>query len=302
MLTTAIFSARPATPALASSARLAAVAVASYSDLAHPRQTSRSAASCGRRAALLSLLLLSAPTRPAGANSPASFAQMAQAAFAAFERADYLESERLWRAATEQHPKEGLGWANLAVALIINASDKMTLGVLPTGEPLQRLEEALSATERAEALGAADGILLNSRGNALGLLQRWGEARAAYAAATTLSPRDFESIPRSNEALALMQLEEPAQAEALVRRIMRRDPNFVDAFALLAAVRWMQGDPGGTARAIAQLCGGGDGRMWCARYSTEQVVLGRWTPRAVEAYRELLKEKSVQLELKNGLI
>ena len=80
------------------------------------------------------------------------------------------------------------------------------------------LEEALSATERAEALGAADGILLNSRGNALGLLQRWGEARAAYAAATTLSPRDFESIPRSNEALALMQLEEPAPVEGYAER------------------------------------------------------------------------------------
>ena len=60
----------------------------------------------------------------------------------------------------------------------------MTLGELPTGDALRRLERALVAIDRAEALGAsapradqpvgrgADAVLLNSRGNALGLLQR----------------------------------------------------------------------------------------------------------------------------------
>ena len=90
-----------------------------------------------------------------------------------------------------------------------------------------------------------------------------------------------------------------SDAEAIARRIQRRDPKFVDAIALQAAVRWMQGDAGGAANAVARLCGGADGQMWCARYASAQVVQGRWTPSAVEAYRSLLQDRAVQLELRN---
>jgi len=262
-----------------------------------PHVSRRAALTLPLQALLLGSTLLSNP--PANA-SPFPYAVMVKDASAAFEGADYIKSEKLWRKATEAYPEADLCWANLAVVLIINASDEMTLGTKPQGSARERLDEALVAIQTAERLGQADALLLNARGNAFGLLQQWTDAVDAYGAAVVLSARDFESIPASNQALALLELEETERAERVVRRIMRRDPGFVDALALLATIRWIQGDRGGTANAIATLCSGSNGGMWCERYSIDQVVLGRWTPLAVKAYRELLREPSIQLELRNG--
>jgi tetratricopeptide (TPR) repeat protein len=263
-----------------------------------------------RRAACaaLPLLLLGLPRPPRVAASvpPEAFSGLAASASKAFEAARYGESEALWRKVTESYPSESLGWANLATVLIINASDGgAVLGSVPIGRALDQLEEALRSIDRAEGLGSAgataDALLLNSRGNARALLQQWPEAQAAYSASATVAPRDLESIPASNEALAFIQLEQPGRAEKIARRILRRDPIFADAHALLATARWLQGDAAGAAEAIGSgLCGGLNGAMWCTRYADERVVLGRWSPRAVEAYRELLKQPAVKLELKNG--
>ena len=109
-------------------------------------------------------------------------------------------------------------------------------------------------------------------------------------------PRDFEAIPRSNEALVSFELGEEARAEREVRTLLRRDPAFKDGEALLAALQWSQGSKE-YSQTVAQLC---NEPGWCARYSTVDVVMGRWTPRAVEAWRGLLQEKAVQRELKDG--
>ena len=221
----------------------------------------------------------------------------------AFQKGDYVLSEKLWRDAARALPSSSLSWSNLAVCLIINASGEMQLGVPPSGKARERLDEALTAIDTAVRLdgdASPDALTLNSRGNALGLLLRWEDAAAAYALAASASRRDFESIPRSNEALALFELGELASAEKRARSLIRRDPNFKDGAALLAALRLEQGDPGGAASAVALLCSGPEGSAWCQRYSTVDVVMGRWSPRAVAAYRRLLKEPSVQLELKNA--
>ena len=55
------------------------------------------------------------------------------------------------------------------------------------GRAKQRLEEALQAIDRASDLGSTDALLLNCKGNALGLLLRWEEARAAYTASTEVT-------------------------------------------------------------------------------------------------------------------
>ena len=81
-----------------------------------------------------------------------------------------------------------------------------------------------------------------------------------------------------------------------VRTLLRRDPAFKDGEALLAALQWSQGSKE-YSQTVAQLC---NEPGWCARYSTVDVVMGRWTPRAVEAWRGLLQEKAVQRELKDG--
>lgn len=151
-----------------------------------------------RRVALSLALSSLALRRPAiAADDKAAFERASRAAYAKFQAADYPAAEQAWAGVAETFPKEPLAFANWATVLIILASDGMSLGVKPTGEPLARLERALDCLEKAEALGSRDALLLNDRGNALGLLQRWEEARAAYGASADASPRDFEAIPRT---------------------------------------------------------------------------------------------------------
>jgi tetratricopeptide (TPR) repeat protein len=238
-----------------------------------------------------------APVASGAASPPPAFDAATRGAFAAFTAGNYAKAEREWREASTELPSEPLVWLNFGTCLVILASDEMTLGVKPQGRAAERLQEALSAFDAAERLGSSDALLLNSRGNALGLLQQWGEARAAYDASAAVSPRDFESIPRSNAALVSFEMGELQLAEREASKIIRRDPRFVDADALLAAVRWKQGDVGGAVRAFERLC---EEPLFCQRYATADVVLGRWTPKAVDAYRQLLKEPGIKLALKDG--
>jgi len=157
-----------------------------------------------RRALVLSatsaLLLGGLQQRAYAATSP-SFERLFGEAALAFQRADYAGAERLWKKATDEYPSQPLAHANLAVVLIINASDECTLGEPPTGGARTRLEEALAAIDTAESLGSApDALNLNAKGNAFGLLLKWSEAAGAYRESAAAAPRDFESIPRSNEA------------------------------------------------------------------------------------------------------
>jgi len=248
-----------------------------------------------RQAILLASVCTAFPTISHAAQP--QFVRQSQAAFDAFQQGDYVGAEKLWGEVANRFPKESLAWANYGTCLIINASDEMTLGELPTGQAEARLKAALDALDKAEDLGSSDALLLNSRGNALGLLQRWEEAREQYVAACAVSARDFESIPRSNAALISFQLGDMQRVEREALSLVRRDPRFVDGQALLAAARWSAGDVRGAASAFEKLC---SDPKFCARYASDQVVLGRWTPRAVDAYRGLLKEPSVQLAVKNA--
>lgn len=195
------------------------------------------------------------PGFASAADQQSKYSKLAADAALAFQQGDYKRCETLWRDATAESPGEALAWANLATTLIINASDEMQLGVAPEGKARDRLVEAVGAVERAEALGGTpDALSLNTKGNALGLLLRWDEARATYAASASASPRDFESIPRSNEALVLFELGELGPAEKRAQTLLRRDPGFRDGQALLATLRYAQGDVGGAANAISDLC------------------------------------------------
>ncbi len=255
-----------------------------------------------RRALLHAASFGVAQTLPLPAVAAESFLKMGDKAATAFIRGGYDESERLWREATVAYPDEPLGWANLATTLVITASSEMTLGVPPEpgSRAANRLDEALRAIERAETLGSTDALLLNTRGNALGLMLRWDDARLAYRAATDASQRDFESIPRSNEALALFELGELAEAEKLARVLIRRDPSFRDGQALLATLLWARGDKPGAETEFAAVCDGASGSTWCGVYSSEDAVKGRWSPKAVGAFRGLLDEPSIKLLLRNA--
>lgn len=237
------------------------------------------------------------PTCGALADKPA-FSDATCEAYAAFSEGDYDRAEREWRRASIVLSDSSIVWLNFGSSLVILASAEMKLGVKPTGRAAERLREALEAFDAAERLGdKPDSLLFNSRGNALSLLQHWPEARAAYEASAAASPRDFESIPRSNSALVSFELGDLVRAEREAAAIIRRDPRFVNADALLAAIRWQAGDVGGAVRAVERLC---EEPTLCQRYSTVDVVLGRWTPAAVEAYRGLLGAAGTRLAFKEG--
>jgi tetratricopeptide (TPR) repeat protein len=257
------------------------------------------ASSPTRRVLLIGILATCAQPRPASASTEQSgFSKSVADAYAAFTKGEYDKSETLWAKVSEDYPDQSLAWSNLAIVLIINASERMELGKLPTGGALDRLNRALEACERAVDLGlASDPLLLNARGNALGLLQRWEEAHDTYAVAADASPRDFESIPLSNQALTSFELGRVDVAEREASRLVRRDPGFRDGFALLAALKHSRGDNSGAAIAFSTLC---SEPQWCERYSTDAVVLGRWTPRAVAAFQSLLREPGIKLVLQSS--
>jgi len=246
---------------------------------------------------LLSLPLVPAASATAAPPPKSSFELESRGAYKAFSAGEYAEAARLWEQLCDRFADQPLAHANLGTCLIIIASDMMTLGELPPPAAAARLERALDAFDTATKLGSGDALLLNSKGNALGLLQRWGEARDAYVSAAAAGPRDFESIPRLNAAAVSFELGEQDRAEREVRTLLLRDPRFVDGTALLATLRYARGDMGGAAAAFERLC---EEPMWCSRYSQDSVVLGRWTPAAVGSFRKLLLEPSVQRVIRNA--
>ena len=86
------------------------------------------------RAALLRTAASAALALPLGAKAveaPPPFEVGTREAFAAFAAGEYTRAEQLWSRAAEAYPDSALAFANLATLLIINASDKMTLGEPP---------------------------------------------------------------------------------------------------------------------------------------------------------------------------
>lgn len=152
-----------------------------------------------RRAAMGSLValpLVPAASTAATASAKPSFELESRGAYKAFTVGDYARAAELWEQLIDRFPAQPLAHANLGTCLIILASDAMQLGQLPPPAAAKQLERALVAFDVAADLGSGDALLLNSRGNALGLLQRWEEAHATYEAAAAAGPREFESIPR----------------------------------------------------------------------------------------------------------
>ena len=90
------------------------------------------------RAALLRTAASAALALPLGAKAveaPPPFEVGTKDAFAAFAAGEYTRAEQLWSRAAETYPDSALAFANLATLLIINASDKMTLGVAAASQP-----------------------------------------------------------------------------------------------------------------------------------------------------------------------
>lgn len=85
-----------------------------------------------------------------------------------------------------------------------------------------------------------DPLALNNLGNALGALGRWDEAMSAYLEASRTE--DMREIALANYALAAFQIKKEDLAMSTLRKVLRRDPEFLDARAALSAFLWATGD------------------------------------------------------------
>ena len=283
-----------------------------------------------RTRAMHRLALLLAVARPCGALRVASRRAFGAAAAAAafdpaaarggevddalrsFNGGDYEASLRQWTALTARRPDDALCWSNRGTLELILGSKASTLGAAPTGAARDLLESSVASFSKSVALAAADDALAwNNLGNAQAVLLRWDAAARSYdrsLAAALANERALASIPASNRAQAALELGDAGDAERRAANLVRRDPNFVDGRALLAAIRFERGDRAGAEEAYAALCvptvtspngfsppkrglGGSD---WCELYSTVDVVVGRWTPRTLDAYARFLASRDAR--------
>lgn len=228
-------------------------------------------------------------------------------ALRSFNLGDYPTSLESWTLLTKSFPERRLYWSNRGTVELIVGSARASLGRKPTGEAADLLESAIKSFDAAEALGDDDPISLNNRGNALSVLLRWEEAAQSYdrAVAAAAKAKTSTSIAAANRAQVAIELGDLEDAERRTVVLLRKDPNFLDARALLAAVRYTRGDSNGAEESFAQLCRptisspnrfrpptpGIGGTDWCELYSKSEILQGRWTPSAIAAYDAFLASR-----------
>lgn len=138
-------------------------------------------------------------------NDPAALARLA---FAAYDRDDLGEAERLCRAAIAADAGNFDAHHLLAVVLTRRGDDRGALGSYDEAnhgvllDELRRHREALASLEAALAIRPDDAPALLTRGDALGALGRFDEALASYDKALAIQP-DFADC-RFNRALLLL--------------------------------------------------------------------------------------------------
>ncbi|KAJ8613990.1 hypothetical protein CTAYLR_005633 [Chrysophaeum taylorii] len=219
-------------------------------------------------------------------------------ALSLFTQGKYDESLEAWVELTMAAPRERLYWSNRGTVELVVGSSRGDAALL---------RGAVESFDRAAALGDEDPVSLNNRGNALAALDRWEEAAAAYDAAAAAAARSkvSTSVASENRAQVAVELGDLADAERRTLAILRRDPNFLDARALLAAIRFKRGDLAGAEDSYAQICRptvsapnrfrpptpGIGGTDWCEIYSDTAVVRGRWTPASLAAYDAFLRSR-----------
>ncbi|KAJ1462901.1 hypothetical protein M885DRAFT_556602 [Pelagophyceae sp. CCMP2097] len=220
-----------------------------------------------------------------------------------FNSGDYDSSRAEWEKLLQAEPESALYLSNLGTCELIVASAGAKLGEAPRGAVATLLAAAVLHLGKAADV-EGDPLTTNNLGNAFAVLLDWPAAATAYdrsaaAAAVSRTGRGFQSIPLSNRAQVALELGDAVDAEKRIVNLLRRDPNFVDGRALLAAVRWSRGDTNGAEEAFSALCrpaiaapngfnkpiqglGGSD---WCELYSKDaSTVQGRWTPKSIAAF------------------
>lgn len=231
-----------------------------------------------------------------------------QGAYASFNAGQYDEALTAFEALTATDANDATAWEGKGTVELILGSQKATLGVAPTGTAKELCERAVASLQRSASL-SDDALTLNNLGNAQAVLLKWSDAAESYqksldAALASKRDRGLASIPASNRAQVAIELGDLKDAARRTENLLRRDPNFVDGRALLAAIRYKLGDANGAEESYAQLCVPGvksqrgavftdgiGGSDWCELYASTDVVKGRWTPTTIGAYEAFLKSR-----------
>ena len=244
---------------------------------------------------LLSLQLLVATALP----------QLFDQALSASRDGDFRRALPLWDQVLELAPDDAAAWSNrgnvqLALgdpqAAIADQTRAMELDPISADPHLNRgtAEEALQRWDAAEAdyrwileANAAageppDASALYNLGNVQGSRGQWTDARDSFVEAADTRP-GF-AMARSSAALAAFQLGELDQAEAELRRLIRRYPLFADARAGLTALLWRRGARGEAESHWASASG------LDPRYRQPEWLLEirRWPPEPVQALSDFL--------------
>jgi tetratricopeptide (TPR) repeat protein len=218
---------------------------------------------------------------------------------------DFRRALPLWDQVLELAPDDAAAWSNrgnvqLALgdpqAAIADQTRAMELDPGSADPHLNRgtAEEALQRWDAAEAdyrwileANAAageppDASALYNLGNVQGSRGQWTAARDSFVVAADTRP-GF-AMARSSAALAAFQLGELDQAEAELRRLIRRYPLFADARAGLTALLWRRGARGEAESHWASASG------LDPRYRQPEWLLEirRWPPEPVQALSDFL--------------
>lgn len=215
-----------------------------------------------RRAAIFSAVIAGASALSLGVARPANAGaadakKLAETFNAAMSAPTFEESDALWGEAVKLSPP---GSPAMSAAL----SNRGTLRL--------QYREWASALEDLQASVDLDGdspdpLALNNLGNAKGALGRWDEAMADFLESSRGS-EDMREIALANYALAAFQIGKEDLAVATCRKLLRRDPEFLDMRAALAAFLWALGDESNAEAEWTFLCK--SGRGFGAKRSAEE--------------------------------
>lgn len=159
----------------------------------------------------------------------------------------YEEAESLWTKAIEIAPPN-------SPALSAAYSNRGTLRL--------QYSEWLGAVEDLQKSVDLDGdhpdpLALNNLGNSKGALGRWDEAMADFLEASRFE--DMRAIAQANYALAAFQTGRQDLATSTARKLLRKDPEFLDMRAALSAFLWAAGDQAEAEAEWTYLCKSGRG-------------------------------------------
>ena len=159
----------------------------------------------------------------------------------------YEEAVSLWTKAIEIAPPN-------SPALSAAYSNRGTLRL--------QYSEWLGAVEDLQKSVDLDGdhpdpLALNNLGNSKGALGRWDEAMADFLEASRFE--DMRAIAQANYALAAFQTGRQDLATSTARKLLRRDPEFLDMRAALSAFLWAAGDQAEAEAEWTYLCKSGRG-------------------------------------------